>query len=61
MTQMLERTDRSTYAPPALEPLGSLQGLTKGAGPNGEPMVMSTGMPIPPFSDDAQDASVAFA
>jgi hypothetical protein len=58
---MLERTHVGTYAPPALEPLGSLQALTEGAGPGGKPVVMATGFSTPPFSDDAQDASVVTA
>jgi hypothetical protein len=43
MTQLLDRPRIGTYARPALEPLGSLRALTKGAGPGGEPIVMATG------------------
>ncbi|GIJ52285.1 hypothetical protein Val02_91710 [Virgisporangium aliadipatigenens] len=32
------------YTQPALETLGSLQALTKGAGPGGRPIVMQTGL-----------------
>ena len=54
MTQTVDRPRTGTYERPALEPLGSLRALTKGAGPGGEPIVMQTGG-IPggePFAED---------
>jgi len=46
MSEVLERPVKTGYVPPALEPLGSLRSLTKGAGPGGMPIVMQTGLNI---------------
>ncbi len=47
MTQALERPRTAPYARPRLEPLGTLRSLTRGAGPQGEPVVMQTGFTMP--------------
>lgn len=47
MTQALERPRTAAYARPALEPLGTLRALTRGAGPDGELVVMQTGFTMP--------------
>ena len=52
MTQVLERPLKTSYEPPAFEPLGTLRTLTKGAGPGGELVVMQT--LIPPFVPDEE-------
>ncbi|BCJ50010.1 hypothetical protein Asp14428_14850 [Actinoplanes sp. NBRC 14428] len=49
MTHVLERPRTTAYAPPVLQPLGTLRSLTRGAGPHGEPVVMQT-VAIPPFA-----------
>jgi hypothetical protein len=62
MTQTLDRTHPGTYTPPAIEPLGSLQGLTQGAGPGGEPIVMTTGgIPGVDFSPEAESTPAVLA
>ena len=43
MTDVLDRPETTAYRPPPLEPLGTLRDLTRGAGPDGEPIVMQTG------------------
>jgi hypothetical protein len=43
------------YAPPALAPLGSLRSLTKGAGPEGTPIMMLTPPFAPPRQRDAYE------
>lgn len=47
MTQMLDRPRVGTYERPSLEPLGSLQALTEGAGPDGELTVVASGFSQP--------------
>jgi hypothetical protein len=42
MTQLLDQERIGAYTPPALEPLGPLRDLTKGAGPGGELIVMAS-------------------
>ena len=44
MTRLLDRTSIDGYVSPALQALGSLRALTEGAGPDGEPVVMATGL-----------------
>jgi hypothetical protein len=41
--RVLDR-DRLPYEPPAVEILGSLRDLTRGAGPGHKPIVMTTGI-----------------
>ena len=50
MSEVLDRPGLTDYAPPALEPLGSLRSLTKGAGPGGMPIVMQTGLNVQEMS-----------
>jgi hypothetical protein len=56
MSTLLETPPRPDYAPPSLIPLGSLQALTKGAGPGGRRIVMLTGpaLAVPGRSTDAE-------
>ena len=54
MTQVLERPLKTSYEPPAFEPLGTLRTLTRGAGPGGRPVVMQTGFLVPPFAEEAE-------
>jgi hypothetical protein len=61
MTQMLERPLTTSYAPPALEPLGTLRSLTKGAGPGGKPVVMQTGLAMPSGQDADEPVQAAHA
>ncbi|MCA2211434.1 hypothetical protein [Jidongwangia harbinensis] len=57
MTQLLDREHIGAYAPPALERLGLLRDLTRGAGPGGELIVMATGRTVSEWSDAViQDA-----
>ncbi|BCJ51891.1 hypothetical protein Asp14428_33660 [Actinoplanes sp. NBRC 14428] len=56
MTQLCEQVRRDAYKPPALEPLGSLRSLTRGAGPDGELVVTVTGGGIPGGVFDDSDA-----
>lgn len=42
MPPVLDRPPTTAYAPPALEPLGTLRTLTKGAGPGAMPIVLQS-------------------